>query len=525
MAKVTQHVVAHLQSSEEHVAGWLVGARSAEGEPVLLGAVRCTHYAAHAPRSDGAAVASPDWAREGQALCALLPVGLSVVGYYASAVLAGDQSAEAIAATPAARAAAFFRSAPRNDGTWPTDGRNGAPCSLLVAIAAQQTPGESATVHISRASLAESSTWHPCDAASLDDAAARWLDSAACVRVSCELPVSVASSPQPRWRAACAEALAEAERSLDDDALCFTVFGAPELGILPLGAGPSAALTVGDAVAATAAAGSTAGADPKRQEQRLATARDQLMLELVWDVTPASFEAGACAPVLTTVPATSLRGPTVPLRVQLQVAALCPNTAALSQTAGALRLALRSQLRRLLVGALGEVAEPPPAPAAVPKAKPPAGSGAGAGTCVAGTEGPRLVGCAFQAINGSASPPAFQAEYVLLGALDSAEADARAARAELHARLGLPTDRPLLRTTNALPAPGSAARSTASRLVNVHKHCPPSGVKGGMLAVVRGDYEYYHYMQVRLPSRQSRAHGRAWLSQSVGWARHGPHGN
>lgn len=511
VARVEAHVAAHLAGeADEHVLGWLVGARGADGEPVLLGAARCLHYAARAPRADAASLTCPDWAREGEALSALLPVGLSVVGYYASAALCAEPSEELLAATPAANAAAFFRAAPRGDVPWPTEPSSGA---LLVAIAAQPAAAGEATVTCGRVMLSGTPGWRACDAAALDSTAAQWLDCAACVRASCDVPLSIPSAPQPLWRGACAEAFESAERLLDGDACCFAVHGAPELGVLSFGADASAAPTVGDALGA----GAAPPADAQGQQQHVARARSQLALELLWDVTPASAEGRACAPVLVTVPATRPQGPRVGARAQLQVAALCPASAALCATAGALRRALRAQLRRLLVGALGEAPDP------LRLAAPAASLGASG---AAGVDGPRLVGCAFEAPLGSACPPAFHAEYVLGAAPDSAEAEARAARAELHARLGLPTNRPLLRTSSALPRTGSASRSSASRLVNVHAHCPPSGVAGGMLAVVRGDYEYFHYMQVRractsCPLPQPRPErSRAWGWQKVHrWSR------
>lgn len=36
---------------------------------------------------------------------------------------------------------------------------------------------------------------------------------------------------------------------------------------------------------------------------------------------------------------------------------------------------------------------------------------------------------------------------------------------------------------------------THRRLANVHEGLPPSGVKGGTMRLVSGDYDYFHYMQ------------------------------
>lgn len=88
--------------------------------------------------------------------------------------------------------------------------------------------------------------------------------------------------------------------------------------------------------------------------------------------------------------------------------------------------------------------------------------------------------------------------------LESDEESLLPLRAALHAALGLPVDRPLLRVANAVD-PGSVLSSSKQetstaadqkkRLRNVHVGVPPSGVKGGTQHLVRGDYDYHHYMQ------------------------------
>lgn len=70
-------------------------------------------------------------------------------------------------------------------------------------------------------------------------------------------------------------------------------------------------------------------------------------------------------------------------------------------------------------------------------------------------------------------------------------------RRSLHFRLGLPLDRPLLRIANALTF-GSIANNLIKDgypyLKNVHTHIPSSGVSGGVVSLVDGSYEYYHYL-------------------------------
>uniref|UniRef100_A0A6S9SDF4 UFSP1/2/DUB catalytic domain-containing protein n=1 Tax=Chrysotila carterae TaxID=13221 RepID=A0A6S9SDF4_CHRCT len=86
--------------------------------------------------------------------------------------------------------------------------------------------------------------------------------------------------------------------------------------------------------------------------------------------------------------------------------------------------------------------------------------------------------------------------YLLRDKEDESEPSCLQQREALHARLCLPNDRPLLRTSFAL---GVAARGSDARipglLRNVHVGLGASGVKQGTPALVQGSYEYYHYLQ------------------------------
>ncbi|KAK2648028.1 hypothetical protein Ddye_015517 [Dipteronia dyeriana] len=75
-------------------------------------------------------------------------------------------------------------------------------------------------------------------------------------------------------------------------------------------------------------------------------------------------------------------------------------------------------------------------------------------------------------------------------------------RKSLHLRMGLPFDRPLLRIANALDLSTTkdGSRNNSSRkgsllLKDVHFGIPSSGVSGGIVSLVQGSYEYYHYLQ------------------------------
>ncbi|BFI30697.1 Ufm1-specific protease 2 [Marchantia polymorpha subsp. ruderalis] len=75
-------------------------------------------------------------------------------------------------------------------------------------------------------------------------------------------------------------------------------------------------------------------------------------------------------------------------------------------------------------------------------------------------------------------------------------------RKNLHRRLGLTLDRPLLRTANAVclrNIEAVASRTSGTkRLTDVHVGLINSGVSGGRQSLVQGSYEYYHYLQDRI---------------------------
>lgn len=66
---------------------------------------------------------------------------------------------------------------------------------------------------------------------------------------------------------------------------------------------------------------------------------------------------------------------------------------------------------------------------------------------------------------------------------------------------GYPRDRPLFRRDCALNNASMSTRNGDgrffSRLVNVHEGVDVANVSGGSVTLVTGQYEYYHYMQVR----------------------------
>jgi hypothetical protein len=75
-------------------------------------------------------------------------------------------------------------------------------------------------------------------------------------------------------------------------------------------------------------------------------------------------------------------------------------------------------------------------------------------------------------------------------------------RQQLHRKLLLPLDRPLLKSTNSLlldPVP-PPAEGASLHLRDVHRTLGPSGV-GGRVHLVDGSYEYYHYLQDNFDDR------------------------
>ncbi|XP_020573185.1 probable Ufm1-specific protease isoform X2 [Phalaenopsis equestris] len=77
------------------------------------------------------------------------------------------------------------------------------------------------------------------------------------------------------------------------------------------------------------------------------------------------------------------------------------------------------------------------------------------------------------------------------------EVGQRELRRSLHSRLGLSLDRPLLRIANALSFDTEAdnlMRIGYPYLKNVHTQIPVSGVFEGIVSLVDGSYQYYHYL-------------------------------
>ncbi|KAL3141912.1 hypothetical protein ABBQ32_004569 [Trebouxia sp. C0010 RCD-2024] len=85
-------------------------------------------------------------------------------------------------------------------------------------------------------------------------------------------------------------------------------------------------------------------------------------------------------------------------------------------------------------------------------------------------------------------------------------------RQALHARLGLPPNRPLLRLNNSVDPrlvtgrPQAVPGGKTPRLQDVHMGLGPPPVSGGTLHMVDGSYDYHHYMQVGLLCLPHRMH-------------------
>ena len=74
----------------------------------------------------------------------------------------------------------------------------------------------------------------------------------------------------------------------------------------------------------------------------------------------------------------------------------------------------------------------------------------------------------------------------------------------MHARLGLPPIRPLLRLNNAVDPrlvtgpPQVVPGGKTLRLQDVHVGIGPPPVSGGTVHMIDGSYDYHHYRQVGL---------------------------
>ncbi|XP_078435785.1 peptidase C78, ubiquitin fold modifier-specific peptidase 1/ 2 isoform X1 [Wolffia australiana] len=80
------------------------------------------------------------------------------------------------------------------------------------------------------------------------------------------------------------------------------------------------------------------------------------------------------------------------------------------------------------------------------------------------------------------------------------EAEQVEIRRSLHLRFGLPVDRPLLLTSNSLPftcmpTSSESRKSGTTLLKDVHIDISSRGVSGGLVSLIQGSYEYYHYLQ------------------------------
>jgi len=108
-------------------------------------------------------------------------------------------------------------------------------------------------------------------------------------------------------------------------------------------------------------------------------------------------------------------------------------------------------------------------------------------------EGVRPVACVVHP-DGLAVP--VTVTYALREGEEASEPSAQAARESLHRRLGLLSDRPLLRTCNALGGDGGGVGAGIPGLLrDTHLGLGPTGLSGGKASLVQGSYEYYHYLQ------------------------------
>lgn len=66
-------------------------------------------------------------------------------------------------------------------------------------------------------------------------------------------------------------------------------------------------------------------------------------------------------------------------------------------------------------------------------------------------------------------------------------------RENYHKRMYFTLSQPFCRTSNAIDF--QPTNSSKTLLKNVHLSCPSSKVKNGQTYLVKGNYDYHHYMQ------------------------------
>ena len=294
----------------------------------------------------------------------------------------------------------------------------------------------------------------PIPTPSRDEAVAGFRSVHVALHVSTTIRLEVACDPELEWGSEESTKIASLKKQMTEmfapERLHFTLPAAKQLGVVGIDSRESA--TVGSFVADGAA-----------------DRNDMLELQCLWALSPATLGGACAAPMLENRGGEHARrvvGWDLPVESLLYVRRDLP-----------LGEALR-QLHAVLVATAGEI------PAMLAHAKHPTPAAA------------RHVRPHHLTFHPPMLPTGLCWHVDLREGGDAAETAMRDSRALLHAALGLPMDRPLLRSSHALGAAASAGgRCFPGILTNPHEGLAPSGVKRGAPVFVQGTYEYFHYMQ------------------------------
>ena len=493
MSSLSQDLKRFAEASAS-ACGWFVGFVDADtARCVPLTAVRCLRVTP---------AGGPDWAAEPGPPAGLVPAGLHVVGAFA--VCDGADQLLALYKPHLDQLSAQLSPEARSAGGG-------------IALAALGAGGDAEffSGKLSGGAL----QLQPTDAPSRDEAEAAFRAQHVALHVSCALPLSVeCPAADDAWgkaqHAALEEARAALLASLAPTALRFFFPGAPQAGVCSAmdaaGATTVGALAGGEAGGedhedddeeeeeeegagrkkggkpkkgggakgkkgggkkggkkrpgggggGAAAAGGGGGGSAAEEAAAEAADPDRLEVQLLWPLSPAA--GSACTPPVLRCEGVA-QGARLVWPLGLEDLVYARRATPLAAALAALQASLAARAEALV--------------AAVPRGGP---TPRAARACVP---------CAL-VFQPAALPTAVRALYALREEEGPAEQSLQPQRAQLHAALGLPVDRPLLRSSNALGrAAGAGGRPFPGLLSYVHEGLAPSGVKAGEPALVQGECE------------------------------------
>ena len=492
MSSLSQDLKRFAEASAS-VCGWFVGFVDADtARCVPLAAVRCLRVTP---------AGGPDWAAEPGPPAGLVPAGLHVIGAFAICDGAGSAADQLLA---------LYKPHLEQLSAQLSPEARGAAGGIALAAVSAGGEAEFFSGKLGGGAL----QLQPADAPVRDEAEAAFRAQHVALHVSCTLALSVACpAADDAWgkaqRAALEEARGALLASLAPTALRFFFPAAPQAGVCSAMAA-AGAMTVGalaggeegeeveeeedddddddegagrkkggkpkkgggakgkkgggkkggkkrpgGGAAAAAGGGSGSAAEEAAAE---AADPDRLEVQLLWPLSAAA--GGACAPPVLRCEGVAA-GASLVWPLGLEDILYARRATLLTAALGALQASLAARVEALVAAVPRGGATPRAAMASVPTA---------------------LV------FHPPALATAVRALYAVREEEGPAEQSLQPQRAQLHAALGLPIDRPLLRSSNALGcAAGAGGRPFPGLLTNVHEGLAPSGVKAGEAALVQGE--------------------------------------